>query len=78
MKHTFTFYTAPISINKFYYNNKQHGIRTEAREWQSEILKVLARDSEKTKMLELRNAYVAGSVINLHIVSSARTSRPYP
>ena len=77
MKHTFIFYTASISINKFYYNNKQHGIRTDAREWQCEILKVLARDSEKAKMLELRNAYVAGSSIHLHIVSKVPRAEYY-
>lgn len=47
MKAIFKFQSKPVSINNFYYANKLHGIREEAREWQGHLFSELARDTNK-------------------------------
>jgi len=57
MRKTFVIPLPTVSINSFYYANKRHGIRAEAREWQHKFFHYLSQDHNATKLEELRNAF---------------------
>ena len=54
MKAIFKFQSKPVSINNFYYANKLHGIREEAREWQGHLFSELARSPNKEIIQNLK------------------------
>ena len=54
MKAIFKFKSKPVSINNFYYANKAHGIRTEAKEWQSDLFIELAKNVNKEIITNLK------------------------
>jgi hypothetical protein len=54
---TFKIPLPTVSINNFYYANKQHGIRAEAREWQYKFFNFLSLEENKIKLQSLRNAF---------------------
>lgn len=57
MKAIFKFQSKPISINNFYYANKLHGIREEAKDWQYRILTELASDANKQIVRGLKEKF---------------------
>lgn len=57
MKAIFKFQSKPVSINNFYYGDKRHGIREEAKDWQHSVLAELAKDTNKQIMENLKAAF---------------------
>jgi hypothetical protein len=57
MRKTFVIPLPTVSINSFYYANKRHGIRAEAREWQHKFFHYLSQSYNADKLAELRNAF---------------------
>ena len=57
MKATFKFKSKPVSINNFYYANKRHGIRAEAKEWQSDLFVALASSTNKAIIQNLKSHF---------------------
>lgn len=57
MKAIFKFQSKPVSINNFYYANKRHGIRAEAKEWQCDLFVELARATNKEIIKSLKDKF---------------------
>lgn len=57
MRATFKFKSKPVSINNFYYGDKRHGIREEAKDWQHGILTELAKDINKQILQNLKSTF---------------------
>lgn len=53
----FKFQSKPVSINNFYYGDKRHGIREEAKDWQYGILAELAKDINKQIIRSLKDKF---------------------
>jgi hypothetical protein len=68
MSETFIIPLPPVSINNFYYANKRHGIRTEAREWQCNFFHYLSSPAYIQAFSNLRsnfNPSLNGYKVNL-------------
>ena len=57
MKAIFKFKSKPVSINNFYYADKRHGIKAEAREWQGDLFVELAKDINKQIIQNLKSKF---------------------
>lgn len=53
----FKFKSKPVSINNFYYGDKRHGIREEAKDWQFSLLAELASDTNKQIVRNLKDKF---------------------
>lgn len=51
---------APVSINNFYYANKAHGIRSDARDWQHKMFFYLSQAQNAVGLERLRDKFVEG------------------
>lgn len=69
MKRNFTVPLHSVSINNFYYANKRHGIKAEAREWQSKFFHYLSLEPNKQALADLRSTF--NEQINGYIVKLA-------
>jgi hypothetical protein len=70
MSETFLIPLHTVSINNFYYANKRHGIRTEARDWQHKFFHELSSKENALKLERLRTAFnpkLNGYVVELEI-----------
>lgn len=68
MKQCITVPLPSVSINSFYYANKRHGIRAEAREWQSKFFHYLSSPENAAKLQTLQTAFnpkINGYIVNL-------------
>lgn len=72
----FKFQSKPVSINNFYYGDKRHGIREEAKDWQYQILAELASDTNKQIIANLKekfNSDVNGYKVSIVYAAPAST-----
>jgi hypothetical protein len=70
MSETFTIPLHTVSINNFYYADKRHGIRSEARDWQHKFFHELSSKDNALKLERLRTAFdprLNGYVVELEI-----------
>ena len=59
MKAIFKLKSKPVSINNFYYANKAHGIKAEAKDWQFAIITQLRSDVNQAILKNLRDNFDA-------------------
>lgn len=57
MRETFYIPVGTVSINNFYYGDKRHGIRVEAREWQQTLFHYLSLPKNAEKLEALRSFF---------------------